>query len=298
MNIFYEAHLTGLIVFSGPLGWVFSAIWGALWGSFFNVMIARLPAGQSLVRPGSHCLHCQTPVRWYDNIPIFSYLLLRGRCRHCGTHYSARYLGVEVLVAMLSVTMFAVHVHAGDAPLALRFAQFIIASLFAGLLVAISFIDLATMRIPDAITYPGIVCCVLLSPFFQPLNWWDGLAGALGGYLLIRLFADGYYWLTGRLGMGYGDAKLLAMIGGLLGWQFVLPALFLASFQGSIIGISVLLWMRRRARNTASPANDNDDPAATPPLRLVQIPFGPYLALAALELLAARHLIAPFFPFL
>lgn len=244
-----DGELTPVLeqLLGGPAGMVLAFVWGALWGSFFNVVIVRVPSGESVVRPASHCRGCRQVLRWYDNIPIFSYLLLRGRCRRCGTSYSARYALVELLVALLALALHQVYVVQSSSPMGLRAAQFVIVSLFVGLLCAIALIDLQTMRIPNAITYPAIPVAVGLSLFMGHPNLWDGFAGALLGYGIIRLIADGYELLTGRQGMGYGDAKLLALIGGLLSWRALLPTLFLASLQGSVIGVGLLIWSRRRA---------------------------------------------------
>ena len=304
-------------VLEGPFGVALAALWGALWGSFFNVVICRVPEGESLVRPPSHCRVCGAPVRWYDNVPIISYLLLRGRCRHCGARYSARYLLVELLVSALAVLMHLVFIRWGAGDIGLRAAQLAISSLFAGLLVAISFIDLDTFRIPNAITYPGIPVAMGLSVFMGHAHLWDGLVGGVAGYLVIRLIADGYELLTKRQGMGYGDAKLLALTAGLLGWQSIFPTLLLASLQGSAIGITVLVVMRRRhappssdgARGTesdgepVSDANDESpddvaDAVEDTPLRYAQIPFGPFLCLGAIEVIVLHDVLSSLFPFL
>jgi leader peptidase (prepilin peptidase) / N-methyltransferase len=298
----------------GPFGRLAAGIWGALWGSFFNVLIIRLPAGESVVRPASHCRSCKAPIPWYDNLPILSFLLLRGRCRRCGARYSGRYLLVEILVCFFSLLSHQHFMVSGHAELGLRLAQYLIIFFFCGILVAVTFIDLDTLRIPDAITYPGIPIAMLLSLFLVHPHLWDGAVGGVAGYLLIRLFADGYHLLTGRMGMGYGDAKLLAMIGGLCGWQALLPTLFLSALQGSLISIPVLLfqrWRERRAvRSSTATATDplgGPGPAATatdppggpgpaadeeaPPLRHVAVPFGPFLCLAALEILFLREVL-------
>jgi leader peptidase (prepilin peptidase) / N-methyltransferase len=290
----YESFIR---IFAYPWGLIIAGIWGALWGSFFNVLIIRLPAEESVVRPASHCRACKRPIAWYDNVPLVSFLLLRGRCRYCGARFSGRYFLVELLVGLLSLSMYLVSVAYSEGPIGARLSQWVITSLFCGVLVAITFIDLDIMRIPDAITYPGIPIAVLLSLFLGHPHLWDGLLGAVCGYLSIRLIADGYQLLTGRAGMGYGDAKLLAMIGGLCGWQFLLPTLFLASLQGSLIGIPILLL--HRGKNTEE-EHDNTDPKAVPPsgLRHARIPFGPFLSLAALELLLLKNYLPLFFPYL
>jgi leader peptidase (prepilin peptidase)/N-methyltransferase len=291
----------------GPAGRVVAGIWGALWGSFFNVMIARLPTDESVVRPASHCRGCKHPIRWYDNIPVLSYLILRGRCRHCGERFSARYLLVELLVCGLSLLvhqLFVVQGVGSPEHLGLRMAQFVITSLFCGVLVAIAFIDLDTFRIPDLITYPGIPVCVVLSFFMGlPHPWWDGAVGAVAGYLVIRLIADGYRLLTGREGMGYGDAKLLAMIGGLLGWQVLLPTLFLSALQGSVIGITALVVLRSRRggeeeEEPAAGTEGDGEEEGSPSLRHSKLPFGPFLSLAAIEVLMLREWLEVFFPYL
>ncbi|MBN1227802.1 MAG: prepilin peptidase [Deltaproteobacteria bacterium] len=306
----------------GPLGWIVAGMWGALWGSFFNVLIVRLPKDESIVFPASHCCRCKSPIAWFDNIPILSYFFLRGRCRVCGTHFSLRYPLVEILVCCLSLLMYWLFVIRGNSPLGLRVAQFVITSLFCGLLVGISFIDLATQLIPNVITYPGIPICVILSLFMNPTHIWDGLLGALLGYGIIWVIANGYSLLTRRQGMGMGDAKLLAMIGGLLGWQVLFPVLFLASFQGSIIGITVLYVLRKR-KSTKPICSDNKEPIrpdgsdvssecvdaqegkkileetpAKPSLRHLPIPFGPFLSLGAIEILLFREYLYYFVPYM
>lgn len=285
---------------------LFAAGWGAIWGSFFNVVVARVPCGESVLHPPSHCRACGYRLHWYDNVPIVSYLLLRGRCRHCGARYSVRYMLVEMLVAVLALGMHWVFVRGGAGPMGLRAAQFVVVSIFSGLLCAVALIDIATMRIPNAITYPGIPVAVALSLLMGHPQPWDGLIGAVAGYLVIRAVADGYERLTGRQGMGYGDAKLLAMIGGLMGWRALLPTLFLASLQGSLIGITALVVVRRRQqRNSApepaaeaQPGDPEEQEASAGALRHARIPFGPFLSLAAIELLLLRDSLPLLFPYL
>lgn len=293
----------------GPWGAALAACWGAIWGSFCNVVVVRVPRGESVVRPPSHCRSCFRPVAWYDNVPVLSYLLLRGRCRHCDAGYSPRYALVELGVALLAVALHHVYLVEADGPLGLRTAQFAITSLFAIVMVALALIDLATMRIPNAITYPGIPVAVALSPWMALPHLWDGPVGAVGGYLLVRLIADGWELLTGRQGMGYGDGKQLAMIAGLLGWQMLLPALFLASLQGTLIGVTTLALLRHRARRQTGttepappPAADQepgaggDHPATEARLGAARLPFGPFLSLAAIELLLLRDTLPQLFP--
>ena len=320
------------ILFYGPWGRVAAFLWGAVWGSFFNVVIARLPEGESVVQPASHCRQCKTTIAWYDNVPLLSFLLLRGQCRHCGARFSARYFFTELLICLLTVWMHQMFIIDGTGELGLRLAQFVISSAFCGVLVALAFIDLDTMYLPDVLTKPGIVAAVALSLLMELPRWWDGPVGAVAGYLVIRAIADGYKLIKKRQGMGYGDAKLLAMIGGLLGWQALFPTLFLASFQGSVIGISALLLVRRRsgredqaaaagevedvgdnsaadealdAERPGEPvadqlAEDQEPEDEEPPsssIRHAKIPFGPFLSLAALEVLIFKEHLARLIPF-
>ena len=305
----------------GPYGVVVAVLWGAIWGSFFNVVIARVPDGRSVVRPPSHCMACGETIRWYDNVPFVSYLLLRGRCRACGERFSPSYLLVEAAVCLLTVAAHQVFVVDGDGPIGLRLARLVIGSLFCGAMVAVAAIDFRTMRIPNAITYPGMVLCVAVSPLMGLTHWWDGFVGAPAGLLGLELMVFAYYLISGREGMGPGDSKLLGMVGGLLGWQVLLPTLFLASLQGSIIGIPLLVIARRRAANRESTegedgpaATDDDDrpnPDQEPPddqdmgpgegdedsIRHAAMPFGPFLALAAMEVLLLRYLWEPYLLF-
>lgn len=315
----------------GPIGLAFAALWGALWGSFFNVVIFRVPAGESIVTPPSHCRRCGRQVPWYDNIPVLSYVLLRGRCRGCGVRFSPRYALVELLIAAIAAGLYVRYVVGVDVELWLRMVRFLTVSVFAGLLVAIAFIDLDTLRIPNVITYPAIPTCAALSLLMGHAHPWEGLVGAVVGYVVIRVIADGYELLTGRQGMGYGDAKLLAMIGGLLGWRVLLPTIFLASFQGSVIGIGALVILRRRqargeeadaasapglgdgaeeqasgegeegsgSKEAASEEDEGEEEEVEDgQLRYARIPFGPFLSLAAIEIMLWGEALMRFFPYL
>lgn len=254
-----------------PAGYAFAAVWGALWGSFMNVCIARLPGGESIVSPGSHCRACGAPVRWYDNVPILSYLVLRGRCRACGARFSPRYLLVEALAAAAAAGLWHLVVVRGGLPLPRAALLWLAHFVFVGVLIVVAFVDLATYRIPNAITYPGIPLFTAASLLLPHDRWWDGPAGAVAGYLALRLLSDGYFWLTGREGMGYGDAKLLALCGGFLGWRSLAPTVFVGATVGALIAVPVAI-ARRRAGSAAS-------------IRLARIPFGPFLALGALSYL-------------
>ena len=226
---------------------------GAVIGSFLNVCIFRVPAGESIVSPPSRCPACGTPLRYCDNVPIVSYLLLRGRCRACGSAISARYPAVEALTGLLFALLL---YRFGPLPAVVVYASFVAA------LIVISFIDLDHQIIPDAISLPGIVVGLLLSALGYGPPLIDSAVGVLVGGGLLWAVAIGYHAATGREGMGGGDIKLLAMIGAFLGWQNTLVTLVLGSLGGALIGIGLILVRGDDSR--------------------VPIPFGPFLAIGAL----------------
>jgi len=258
---------------SSPFATVMAGVFGAVWGSFFNVCIARIPAGLSIVRPGSRCASCGIPIRAFDNIPIVSYLLLRGRCRACKQPFSARYPLVEALAAAVAVFLWITFV-SGDPGevLAVRIARFAVYFAFAGVLIVLSFIDLATMRLPDVITLPAIPIFFVSGFATHHVPWLHRLIGAVAGYLFLRIISDFYFYVLKREGLGLGDAKLLALIGALLGWRSLFFVLAVGGFAGSLISIPIVLWTRRH-----HPRSEPDEA-----LRHTQIPFGPFLAGAAL----------------
>jgi leader peptidase (prepilin peptidase) / N-methyltransferase len=229
-------------------------LFGAIIGSFANVCILRVPADESIVVPGSRCPECKQPVAWYDNIPLLSWLWLRGRCRSCREPISFRYFVVELLTALAAI---AVYLRVGLG------VEWLILFTFVAALIIITFIDLDHRIIPDVISLPGIVVGFLLSlrgaPGPGPLS--SGIGILVGGGLLLAV-AWGYYALTGREGMGGGDIKLLGMVGAFLGWQSVPFTMLLSSLTGSLVGVSLMWW------------TGSDTKYA--------IPFGPFLALGAI----------------
>ena len=231
---------------------VFSAILGAVAGSFLNVCIYRIPSGSSIALPGSHCPGCGHPIKFYDNIPIISYLMLRGKCRNCNERISPIYPAVELLTAVMSVLLFR------------RYALspgYLFAFLFTCTLIVITFIDLKHQIIPDVITLPGIPLFALAAFLFMDVRFRDSLIGILAGGGFLFLVALGYQLLTKREGMGGGDIKLLAMLGGFLGWQSLWFIIMAASLIGAVAGISVMI---SRGKDTK-----------------YAIPFGPFLSVAA-----------------
>jgi leader peptidase (prepilin peptidase)/N-methyltransferase len=227
-------------------------IFGAAIGSFLNVCIYRLPAGESVVTPRSRCPSCHTPIRSSDNIPIVSYLLLRGRCRGCGVAISARYPFVEALTGVAAIAAVA------------RFdlsPEAVAAFVFLAAMIVVTFIDLDHQIIPDVISLPGIVVGLMVSPLLKTPGFQSAFIGALLGAGVLLAVAFTYEKLTGREGMGGGDVKLLAMIGAFLGWKAVPVTLLLGSLAGSVVGIGLMLGRGTDSR--------------------VPIPFGPFLAAGA-----------------
>jgi leader peptidase (prepilin peptidase)/N-methyltransferase len=216
-------------------------VFGATVGSFLNVCIARIPNGESIIRPPSHCPKCKTLIPVSCNIPLVSYVLLRGRCRSCNATISPRYFFVELLMACLAV---ALHYQFGLS------LAFLVTFIFVAALIVISFIDVDVRIVPDVISLPGIVAGLLFSllarylisdPFEVIPSPLSALIGVLvgGGFLLALAWA--YEALTGVEGMGGGDIKLLAMIGAFLGWAAIPFTLFFASLTGSLIGLGLMI---------------------------------------------------------
>jgi leader peptidase (prepilin peptidase)/N-methyltransferase len=222
---------------------VVAFVFGAIIGSFLNVCIVRLPREESLISPSSRCPGCGNPIRFYDNVPLLSYLWLRGRCRSCGVRISLRYFLVELAMAIMAVALLKVF--------GLGLA-FFVGFLLVAALIVIAFIDLDVRIVPDVISLPGTA----LGFAFALINWWalpepslllpsplSSLLGIiLGGGILLGV-AWGYELFSGVEGMGGGDIKLLAMIGAFLGWPSVPITLFFASLGGSMIGL-LLMWQK------------------------------------------------------
>jgi len=279
---------------SSPAAVVAAGVLGALWGSFFNVCIARIPRGQSVVRPGSHCFACGAPVRPIDNIPILSYFLLRGRCRSCGARFSIRYALVELLTALLAAAIYWKFVAADpEGAVAVRLARFVLYFTFSGALIVLAFIDLDTKLLPDRITLPAIPILFLGGFGAHDVPALQRAIGAAAGYLFVRVIADAYYYLRKREGLGLGDGKLLAMVGALLGWKALPVVIFAGSFIGTLVSLPILIVARRRAAGQHDQHDQHDhDGGDDESVRLAQVPFGPFLALGALiYLFAGRQII-------
>lgn len=240
---------------------IFTFLAGLCVGSFLNVVIHRLPLGRSLVFPGSACPSCNAKIAWFDNIPLLSFLFLRGRCRFCKAKISWQYPAVELLTGLLLLAVFVVF-----GPTRQTLVKF--ASLAA--LVALSVIDIKSYVLPDKITLPGIFFGLLAVPILSAPDWSIGsLAGAyreafvgsaVGGWLLFLVGVIGD-WVFRKESMGGGDIKLAGMIGAFLGWKLVILSFLLASALGALGGI-LTMFIRGWGKGTV-------------------IPFGPYLALGA-----------------
>ncbi len=228
--------------------YAFACLLGLMWGSFANVCVYRwppsegFPKGRSVVAPGSHCFACQTPIPWYDNVPLLSWLWLRGRCRTCKAPFSARYLIVEALTGLVfGLAWFAtIELGALSESLDMRLARFGIYAAFCFVMVVIAFIDLDHKLILDKITLPSIVIFYALG-LVLGREWHAGLIGAATGYFLPWSIGEIYWLLTGREGLGLGDSKLLAAVGALLGVAGVVASLFGGAVVGAVVGVFVLL---------------------------------------------------------
>jgi leader peptidase (prepilin peptidase) / N-methyltransferase len=238
-------------------------LFGAIVGSFLNVVILRLPEENgSVVYPPSHCPKCKARLSWFENIPLLSFLFLRGRCRHCGAPISLQYPVVEALMSLLT------------AAVVFRFGPTATAAgyfLFCAALLSIIWIDIHHQIIPDVISLPGILIGFLFSFFNSFITWQASLIGlAVGGGILYAI-ALIYYLLRKQEGMGGGDIKLLAMIGAFLGWQALPFVIFMSSITGSVFGLLAMI-QQKKGGNT-------------------RIPFGPFLSCAALVYLFFRESI-------
>ena len=246
---------------------IISIIFGAIVGSFLNVCIVRLPKEESIVTPGSHCPQCNNPIKFYDNIPLISYLVLGGKCRYCNKPISIQYPLIEGITALSSFLLF---VKFGATLSYLFYFSFVSA------LIVITVIDLYHQIIPDVISIPGIGVGLLGSLMIRYITFPNSLIGMLVGGGSLFLVATLYQWLFKREGMGGGDVKLLAMIGGFLGWKSVILTILLSSFIGSIVGIAIMLLKGKDFKYA--------------------IPFGPFLSLGAvISLFYGEALISWYF---
>jgi leader peptidase (prepilin peptidase)/N-methyltransferase len=259
----------------------FAFVFGALWGSFLNVVIVRVPRDESIVFPASHCLACGAKIRPYDNIPILSYLILRGRCRACRARFSPRYAVVELLSGLAALSCVEGF---GVSWAALGFYVFL------ALLLAIACIDLEHWIIPHELSWPGIAVGLAfswLNPRARPLDAFLGAALAWAGFTLLSWLGEKVFK---KEALGLGDRWLLAMECAFLGYQAILPLVLLSSIQGTIVGLILIALgksqtgekpVRDEAAKVEAPESDEEE--WVPPRHA--LPFGPFLALAGVEVL-------------
>ena len=229
-----------------------ASVFGLMLGSFLNVCISRLPEGESVVTPRSRCPSCRTPIAWFDNVPVLSYLLLGGRCRGCRTPISMRYPVIEGVTALAFAMQAAVY---GDDPLLLASRLALTA-----LLIALFGTDLETQRLPNALTYPGIVAGLAFSAVLPPGMLSSVIGAIVGAGMLLAI--RWVWWQIKRVdAMGLGDVKMLAMVGAFLGWQQVWLVLLFASLTGAAVGIVLTIAQSRSMQS--------------------RLPFGTFLAVAA-----------------
>jgi leader peptidase (prepilin peptidase)/N-methyltransferase len=311
-------ELAGYEALAGGVWGVVFAFWlGALFGSFGNVCIYRLPLELSISRPPSHCFACKAPIAWYDNVPILAYFWLRGRCRRCKAGYSPRYMLVEVATGALFAAAWWLCLNSlhPEEPLGMRLGRFAIYALFLFVLVVITFIDLDHKLIFDRITYPAIPLFYVLGLLTGDMAWWEGLLGAAVGYGVVWGFANLYRLIRKVDGMGYGDGKLLAVIGALLGWKGVVFGLFGGAILGTLIMVPALIVARlrqppdrrseRQPTNEAKATSGDTRPKESesgeseseagdgdaPGFGQIELPFGPFIAGATVAYLFLQEQI-------
>ncbi|MFH2045562.1 MAG: A24 family peptidase [Pseudomonadota bacterium] len=247
---------------------ILTFIFGLCIGSFMNVCIYRLPLSKSIVTPRSMCPGCGSFINFYDNIPVLSYIFLRGKCRKCNIHIPLRYPLVEIISGFAALSCF------------IKFGlsvETLVYFAFTAALIVITFIDIDHQIIPDVISLPGIPIGLLLASFFLPsMNFKESIIGILAGGGSLFAVAWIYSLITKKEGMGGGDIKLLAMIGSFIGWQGVLFTIFTASLTGTIVGITVMLKTRKNVK--------------------LAVPFGPFLSIGAiLYILFGTEMISWYF---
>jgi len=247
---------------TGPFALTFAALFGAVIGSFLNVCIRRLPRGTSIVWPASACPACGRALSWFENIPIASYLFLRGRCRTCGAPISARYLVIEALTAAMFALAWWEY---GPGPMLIS------RLIFGCALIVLFAIDLEHHLLPNVITLTGIVIGFLLSFTTDQPGWQSSLIGIVAGGGVLFLIAEIYYRVRHEEGLGMGDVKMLAMMGAFLGWPLAILSLMIASVAGTIVGIGLIVTRRGTMKYA--------------------LPFGTFLAIGAAVSAAAGQTI-------
>jgi leader peptidase (prepilin peptidase) / N-methyltransferase len=300
-----------------PGPWLAACVFGfgLVVGSFFNVVIARVPAGESIVHPGSRCPHCGHALAWFENVPLFSWLVLGARCRGCRAPISGRYPAVELLTGLLFLACW------------LRFGlswSLLRGLLLVGFLVPLTFIDLEHWLLPFELTLPGLAIGILSASLLGVNALRDSVFGAAAGFLFFWGLEAVVRWLLRREGLGAGDKWLVALLGAFLGWQPLFGLVLLSNVQGAVVGSALLLFRGRAGPAPVVPATsraplpglatavgasgapsgveaklepkgppqEDDDWSPGP----THLPFGPWLALAGLELVLLGPVLDRFLP--
>ncbi len=241
-------------------------LFGLAWGSFLNVIIYRLPRGLSLVKPASSCPLCQKKIKFYDNVPLLSYLLLKGKCRYCQARISLFYPLVEFLTPVCLLLLYSQH------SLSLFF---FVSVLFVSALIVLGFIDFFHQILPDEITLPGLLLALVYSLFRPDLRLTQALIGAVVGAGFLLFIYGTYYLLRRKEGLGMGDVTMMLMIGAYLGWRQTLLTLILASLVGALVGVFFILFRKKGLHYS--------------------LPFGSFLAAAAfISLLWGQKIISAY----
>jgi leader peptidase (prepilin peptidase)/N-methyltransferase len=243
------------MIFSSTLATAaFLFLLGLVLGSFYNVCIHRYLSGESIVSPGSHCPGCLTRLRWWENLPLASYVLLRGKCRSCGQAISLRYPAVELISGVWLPALYLEFGFGG---------AWAVHLVFGGLLIVVSFVDLESFVLPDVMVLPGAVGAFVCAGLVLDLGWLDSFLGAAAGAGAFLLLQKGYKLLKGIEGLGSGDIKLMLLLGALVGWRLLPLMVFLSALSGLAVSLLYILRPGGRGMQTA-------------------IPFGPFLSLGAM----------------
>jgi leader peptidase (prepilin peptidase) / N-methyltransferase len=293
---------------------VFIFLFGIVMGSFLNVCITRIPEEISIVSPGSRCPRCKTPIKPYDNVPVFGWLWLRGRCRACGQPISPMYPLIEWSTGLLFVAAYL------DFGITQAMVKWIF---FTCLVIVLTVTDLRVRMLPDVINWPGLAAGLLFSAFVPPndgIAWFlayrlfqvrlpgtaagvlDGLIGAAFGSLLLLGLAKGYKAARGREGMGMGDVKMMAMVGAFLGVRGTFLTLLLGSLLGSVIGLSVVLalylggWRTALAKRASRRGLGTERRLRWTIASQYQLPLGTFLGIGALVIVYATPVVGPRWP--
>ncbi len=268
MNIYTEQLPLFLPSLDMALVYLILFVFGSCIGSFANVCIARIPKSLSVVSPCSMCFGCKTPVKFYDNIPVVSYILLKGRCRNCDVKIGMRYFLVEIISGTAAVLIFSYHGISLDGLFCFTFFE---------LLLILSCIDIDHRIIPDLISLPGILFFFAVSFVPNGITWQESFLGIMAGGGTLYIVALIYFKIKKTDGMGGGDIKLLAMVGAFIGWQGVLFTIFLSSLAGTLTAIGMSLSKQKLTMKTS-------------------VPFGPFISFGAVAyLLFGQQLINWYF---